>query len=93
MIYQFEKILAINLPSRSDRRDLLTLGALQTDVELEWIDGVQGSDISPKAWVRPQIRNFPRLFEHLWQGPLFRVCLGLRSIHVIIETVADFIII
>ena len=49
---QFEHILAINLPSRSDRRDLLTLGALQTDVELEWIDGVQGAEILPKAWVR-----------------------------------------
>lgn len=46
----FEKILAINLPSRSDRSDLLTLAALQTDIELEWMDGVKGSEISPKAW-------------------------------------------
>ena len=53
--YQFEKILAINLPSRPDRRDLLTLGALHTGVKLEWIDGVDGADLSQKAW--PVVRG------------------------------------
>lgn len=42
-------MLVIGLPERSDKRDALALMAGVTDIELTWIDGVRGSDISNKA--------------------------------------------
>lgn len=36
---QFEKILVINLPSRRDKRDAMSLAAALTGLQLEYIDG------------------------------------------------------
>lgn len=44
-IKQFEKIFAINLPERSDRRDSLSLAAAVSNISLEFIDGVHGDSI------------------------------------------------
>ncbi|KAL9622094.1 MAG: hypothetical protein Q9204_008062, partial [Flavoplaca sp. TL-2023a] len=46
----FEKILALGLPDRSDRRDTLTMTATVNDIELEWVDAVKGSEMNKKAW-------------------------------------------
>ncbi|KAL9634829.1 MAG: hypothetical protein Q9164_003844 [Protoblastenia rupestris] len=46
----FEKILAIGLPERFDRRDTLSLMASYQGVQLDWQDAVKGEDIDPKAW-------------------------------------------
>ena len=47
---QFEKILAVGLPERSDRRDALTLMSSYQNVTLEWMDAVKGQDIRKVAW-------------------------------------------
>ena len=47
---QFEKILAVGLPERSDRRDALTLMSSYQKVTLEWMDAVKGQDIKKVAW-------------------------------------------
>jgi GR25 family glycosyltransferase involved in LPS biosynthesis len=44
-ITQFGKILAINLPRRTDRRDALLLAAAYTNLTLTWVDGVAGSEV------------------------------------------------
>ncbi|KAL8644531.1 MAG: hypothetical protein Q9226_007714 [Calogaya cf. arnoldii] len=46
----FEKILAVGLPERSDRRDTLTMTATINEIELEWVDAVKGSEMNKKAW-------------------------------------------
>ena len=37
------------MPSRSDKKDALTLAAHFSGLELEFIDGVNGSDVTSKA--------------------------------------------
>ena len=51
---QFEKILALGLPERSDRRDTLTLMSSYQNVKLEWMDAVKGEDVKQVAW--PAVR-------------------------------------
>ena len=49
---QFQKILVINLPSRTDRRDAMSLSAVVSNLQLNWIDGVSGvsgDDVLEKA--------------------------------------------
>lgn len=43
---QFGKILAINLARRTDRKDAMILAASFGNLDLEWIDGLSGSDVS-----------------------------------------------
>lgn len=50
---KFEKILALGLPERSDRRDTLTLMSSYQNVKLEWMDAVKGEDIKKVA--RPAV--------------------------------------
>ncbi|OCL12208.1 glycosyltransferase family 25 protein, partial [Glonium stellatum] len=45
----FQKILVINLPSRTDRRDAMSLSAAVSDLQLDWINGVSGEDVMEKA--------------------------------------------
>ncbi|RCI11071.1 hypothetical protein L249_7386 [Ophiocordyceps polyrhachis-furcata BCC 54312] len=45
----FEKVIAIGLPERSDKRDALDLMAALSGFDLDWVDGVKSSDISKKA--------------------------------------------
>lgn len=46
---QFQNILVINLPSRTDRRDAMSLSAVVSNLQLNWIDGVSGDDVLEKA--------------------------------------------
>lgn len=46
---QFEKIFVIGLPSRTDRRDGIVLEAALSNIDVEFIDGVQGKDVPDKA--------------------------------------------
>ena len=46
---QFEKILAINLPERTDYRDGLTLAGAVSDIKVEFIDGIHGDDVLEKV--------------------------------------------
>jgi hypothetical protein len=43
---QFERILVINLPRRTDRKDAMTLIAASTGLKLNWVDGLLGSEVS-----------------------------------------------
>ncbi|KAF2756304.1 hypothetical protein EJ05DRAFT_511985 [Pseudovirgaria hyperparasitica] len=43
----FQKIYAINLPYRTDHRDAMSLAAVLTDLDIEYIDGV--TDVHEKA--------------------------------------------
>ncbi|KAI0972727.1 hypothetical protein F4678DRAFT_50007 [Xylaria arbuscula] len=45
----FEKIFIVSLPSRTDRRDGMSLSAALSDIEFEFIDGVDGSTVPDKA--------------------------------------------
>jgi hypothetical protein len=45
----FEKIYTIGLPDRFDKRDAIELAAAVTDLQLTWVDGVPGNQISPKS--------------------------------------------
>lgn len=46
---QFENILVINLPRRTDRRDAFSIAAAYTELEVKWIGGVNGSTVSERA--------------------------------------------
>ncbi|KAI1747979.1 hypothetical protein F4782DRAFT_519146 [Xylaria castorea] len=45
----FEKIFVVSLPSRTDRRDGISLAAALSNIEFEFIDGVDGSTIPDNA--------------------------------------------
>ncbi|KAL8414586.1 hypothetical protein RB594_005713 [Gaeumannomyces avenae] len=45
----FDKVFAINRPSRSDRRDSLSLAAALTGVRLSYSDGVDGSEVEERV--------------------------------------------
>ncbi|KAI1874428.1 hypothetical protein JX265_004636 [Neoarthrinium moseri] len=57
----FQKVFAIGLPERSDKRDALTLMSALTGFRISWIDGVNGSEVVDKAlplgWDRPNMRD------------------------------------
>lgn len=46
---QFEKILVVSLPSRTDRRDNMMLQASVSNMAIEFIDGVDGEQMPKKA--------------------------------------------
>ena len=46
---QFEKIFVLSMPERHDKRDALSLSASLSNIDFEWIDGVDGSSISRKS--------------------------------------------
>ncbi|KAK4238965.1 glycosyltransferase [Achaetomium macrosporum] len=45
----FEKIFVVGLPSRTDRRDGMVLQAALSNMEIEFVDGVMGSEVPDKA--------------------------------------------
>jgi hypothetical protein len=45
----FEKVFAVGLPERSDKRDALALTSSLTGFKIDWIDGVRGQTIPDKA--------------------------------------------
>ncbi|KAJ5116431.1 CAZyme family GT25 [Penicillium angulare] len=46
----FEKVFAINLPSRPDKKDNIILGSSVSGFRVDWIEGVDPGDISPKSF-------------------------------------------
>lgn len=42
-------MFVVGLPERSDRRDGMTLQAAVSDIDIEFIDGVRGTEIPDKA--------------------------------------------
>ena len=46
---QFQQIFVVGLPSRTDRRDGMQLQAALSDIDIEFIDGVLGQDVSENA--------------------------------------------
>jgi hypothetical protein len=42
ILFQFQKIFVINLPSRFDHRDSMSLAAAFSGLQVEYIDGVTG---------------------------------------------------
>ncbi|KAF2493245.1 hypothetical protein BU16DRAFT_465319, partial [Lophium mytilinum] len=45
----FQKIFVLNLPSRTDRRDSMSLAAALSILQIEYIDGVAGDDVLEKV--------------------------------------------
>jgi hypothetical protein len=45
----FQKIFMISLPQRTDLRDAATLAAAFTGLDIEFVDGVPGTDVSYKV--------------------------------------------
>lgn len=45
----FEKVFAVGLPERSDKRDALVLASSLTGFKVDWIDGVRGEQVVDKA--------------------------------------------
>jgi hypothetical protein len=56
---QFEKIFVVGLPARTDRRDGMVLQASLSNMDIEFIDGVDGKDIPDKAV--PMVKGSKRL--------------------------------
>jgi hypothetical protein len=48
-MHQFQKILVINLPSRTDHKDAFSLSSALTGISGTFVDGVDGKDIVDKA--------------------------------------------
>lgn len=46
---QFQKIFAISLPERTDKQDGIRVASSLTNLSVTFLDGVYGSDVSPKA--------------------------------------------
>ncbi len=46
---QFQKVFAINMESRTDKKDTRTLAAALTGFDIEWLPGVAYEDVSQKA--------------------------------------------
>jgi hypothetical protein len=51
---EFQKILVLNLPYRTDRRDAMTLAAATSNIALEFVDGVTGESIRQSAYPPPK---------------------------------------
>ena len=47
--FQFQEVLVINIPERTDRRDAMTLAAALSKIKVTWIDGVAGQDVPDKV--------------------------------------------
>ncbi|QBZ63647.1 hypothetical protein PoMZ_05333 [Pyricularia oryzae] len=45
----FQKILVINLPSRTDRRDAISLAAALTNLTVEYVPGIDGSEVQERV--------------------------------------------
>jgi hypothetical protein len=53
----FQKIYAISMPSRTDKRDYLALMGLVSGLNIEFADGVNGSDMHPRSFPSVRLSN------------------------------------
>ncbi|KAI1767826.1 glycosyltransferase family 25 protein [Hypoxylon sp. FL1150] len=49
MVKSFQEVLVVGLPSRTDRRDGMSLQAALSDIKIKFVDGVFGNSIPDKA--------------------------------------------
>jgi hypothetical protein len=47
----FQEIFVINLPSRTDRRDMFELMAISTGINVKFVKGVTGDDVEEVAFI------------------------------------------
>ncbi|MCJ1394597.1 hypothetical protein MMC18_007477 [Xylographa bjoerkii] len=65
----FEKILVLNMPERSDKRDALSLAASLTNLKFDYVDGVLGKNIPSKALpVGQEQRTMPNSTLGSWRA-------------------------
>jgi hypothetical protein len=57
---QFQKVFAISMESRTDKRDTRTLAAALTGFDIEWLPGVAFEDVSEKAAPPVRMRQPPQ---------------------------------
>jgi hypothetical protein len=48
-VSQFQQIFTINLPSRTDRRDAMTVAAALSNLDVTWINGIAGNEVLDKV--------------------------------------------
>ncbi|KAK8104386.1 uncharacterized protein PG998_011419 [Apiospora kogelbergensis] len=63
----FSKILVINRPARTDRRDAMTLAAAVSNLTLEWVDGVDGGAVEERV-LPPGARPKPKSSDAAVRG-------------------------
>ena len=61
--FQFEKVFVVSMPARTDKRDAVSISAAMTDFRFDWVDGVDGTLVSPKAI--PEVRHRARFSRHV----------------------------
>ena len=67
--WQFEKILALNLPERGDKRDALSLAASLTNITIDYVDGVKGESVVNKSLpLGQERRKFPEPMLGSWRA-------------------------
>lgn len=78
---QFQTILAINAPWRTDRKDSLVLASMQSGISLEWIDGINGSLIDERAFPQGNHRLMPKGNLGSWRAHIdaMRMYVGSES--------------
>ncbi|ORY13084.1 hypothetical protein BCR34DRAFT_481719, partial [Clohesyomyces aquaticus] len=64
----FEKILVINAPWRTDRKDAFSIAASYSGLSVEWIDGVAVDDIVEKAYPPGDHRSVPDGNKGSWRA-------------------------
>ena len=60
----FQKIYAISMPSRTDKRDYLALMGLVSGLEIEFADGVNGSEMHPRAFPSVRLKTLQPIRKH-----------------------------
>ncbi|RMZ90646.1 hypothetical protein DV736_g2133, partial [Chaetothyriales sp. CBS 134916] len=64
----FEKILAINLPERTDHRDGLVLASAVSNIHIDFVDGVRGDNITKKVLPAALNTEFPPATIGSWRA-------------------------
>ncbi|EXJ63176.1 hypothetical protein A1O7_03622 [Cladophialophora yegresii CBS 114405] len=64
----FEKILAINLPERTDYRDGLALAAAVSNIQVEFINGVHGDTVLDKVLPPKHVENPEAALRGSWRA-------------------------
>ena len=56
----------VSMPVRTDKRDAVSISAAMTDFRFEWVNGVDGSLVSPKAI--PEVTRNAQCSIHNFEG-------------------------
>ncbi|KAK8852203.1 glycosyltransferase family 25 protein [Apiospora arundinis] len=67
----FSKILVINRPARTDRRDAMTLAAAVSNLTLDWVDGVDGDTVEERVLPpgdRPKSKSSDTAVRGSWRA-------------------------